>query len=293
MFQNIYELIRNAVPGVSWKHPVVAFGLRVLDPLDWLFRAVKGLGHLPKLSLRVRSNGLRGQFGGTKFDELGNLFAAELIRLADIEATSQVLEIGCGVGRNAFGLATVLNQGGFKGVDIDLPSIEGASNNRFLRKHGFDFTFIDVKNAEYNPDGTHKASEFTFPFEQGSLDVVFLVSVVTHILPDDLEHYVQEIARMLKPGGRIVFTTFLMDEATEFDGRPFSYGSWPWRSTNEDIPEICVGYYLDYLDDLLIKSGFERKVEPALSIKRGLGSGNHTTGFGQDIVVALRNAQAG
>ena len=47
-----------------------------------------------------------------------------------------------------------------------------------------------------------KASEYTFPYEDGEFDVVVLTSVFTHMLPDDVAHYLDEIARVLKPGGR-------------------------------------------------------------------------------------------
>lgn len=285
---NISTFLRGLVPGVTWQHPVVAFGLRVLDPIDWAVRASRGLGAFPRLSLRVRSNGLRGQFGGQKFDTLGRLFADELVRLAAVEPSSKVLEIGCGVGRNAFGLAPVLAQGGFTGVDIDKPSIDGVARTRLALDHGFTFAFIDVKNSEYNPDGAYEAADYRFDFDDASFDVVFLVSVVTHILPPDFEHYVSEIARMLRPGGRIAFTTFLMDDGAEFDGRPFAYGEGPWRSTNKEIPEICVGYFLNYLHDVLAKNGFAN-VQQAMSQKRGSLPGRAMTPLGQDLVVAVKS----
>lgn len=284
----IYDLVRKIIPGVSWKNPVIAAGLRLIDPLDWMVRHRKGLSHFPRLSLRVRSNGLRSQFGGENFDRLGQLFAGELQRLADLTGESVVLEIGCGVGRNAFALSAVLERGKYSGVDIDLPSILGAQRNNFLKKEGCILQFIDVRNDEYNPHGKVRASEFEFPFTDNLFDVIFMVSVVTHILPLDFEHYVQEIARMVKPGGRIVFTTFLMDNGAEFDGRKFEFGNDQWRSTHKDLPEICVGYYLSYLDEVLHKNGFERCAEPALSDKRDDTKTVTSTHFDQDIIVAVK-----
>jgi SAM-dependent methyltransferase len=291
MIKNLFNLLRRLIPGVSWKNPVIAFGLRILDPIDWAVRAVRGLGALPRLSLRVRSNGLRGQFGGQNFRSLGLLFSAELIRLADLRRDSRVLEIGCGVGRNAFGLAPFLDYRGFTGVDIDKPSIDGLARTNLAYDHGFIFEFIDVKNPEYNPKGAFEASDYRFRFEDESFDVVFLVSVVTHILPHDFEHYVSEVARMLRPGGRIVFTTFLMDDGAEFDGRPFTFGEGPWRSTNADIPEICVGYYLDYLRHVLASNGFDSDIDPAFSIKRGSMTDRLTTPLGQDLIVAVKSPE--
>ncbi|MEH6607771.1 MAG: class I SAM-dependent methyltransferase [Halioglobus sp.] len=290
MIKRSYDLLRRLVPGVSWKHPLIAFGLRLLDPIDSFVRATRGLSTQPRLSLRVRSNGLRGQFGGQKFYNLGQLFATELVRLADVCPDSKVLEIGCGVGRNAFGLASVLKHGGFTGVDIDKTSIDGVAGTNLSRDHGFRFEFIDVRNPEYNPDGVFEASDYRFCFEDSTFDVVFLVSVVTHILPPDFEHYVSEIARMLRPGGRIAFTTFLMNEGVEFDGRLFSYGEGPWRSTNAEIPEICVGYHLDYLCEVLASNGFDVAAKPVLSEKRGSLPNRPTTPLGQDLIIAVKLA---
>ena len=44
----------------------------------------------------------------------------------------------------------------------------------------------------------------------GGRDVAFLTSVFTHMLPEDVEHYLDELARVLKPGGRTLITWFLL-----------------------------------------------------------------------------------
>lgn len=281
-------LRRKLIPGVTWQHPAVSAGLHALDPVDWAVRSLRGFGHLPKLSMRVRSNGLRGQFGGQKFVHMGNIFAQELRDRAGLETTSRVLEIGCGCGRNAFALAPYLEDGNFIGVDIDLPSIEAASRNRFLKARDHRFEFLDVDNPEYNPNGRYKASEYVFDFDDAQFDVIFLVSVVTHLLPKDLENYLTEIARMLKPGGRLVFSTFLMDIALHFGPVRFEHGEGPWRSSHETIPEICVGYHLDYLDKTLSARGMALDGPPVASVHGDRALTGQTTQFGQDIVLACK-----
>jgi ubiquinone/menaquinone biosynthesis C-methylase UbiE len=57
-----------------------------------------------------------------------------------------------------------------------------------------------------------KASEYRFPFEPSAFDYVFLTSVFTHMLPADVEHYLREIARVLKPGGHALITYFLLND---------------------------------------------------------------------------------
>lgn len=281
-------LRRKLIPGVTWQHPVISAGLHALDPVDWTVRSLRGFGHIPALSMRVRSNGLRGQFGGAKFVRMGDIFARELRQRAGVDEESRVLEIGCGCGRNAFALAPYMADGNFIGVDIDRPSIEAARRNRFLKKRGYTFEFLDVDNPEYNPNGRYKASEYVFEFDDASFDVIFLVSVVTHMLPKDLENYLSEIARLLKPGGRLVFSTFLMDIATHFGPVQFHHGEGPWRSSHETIPEICVGYYFDYLRDAMADRGLVTDGEPVASVHGARTLAGETTEFGQDIVIARK-----
>ncbi len=286
------SLLRRLIPGVTWQHPVVSAVLHVLDPIEWVMRSMKGLGHLPKLTMRVRSNGLRGQFGGSKFVRMGKIFADELRNRAELKPEGRVLEIGCGCGRNAFALSPYLEDGNFVGIDIDQPSINAANTNAFLSKRGYSFEFLDVDNPEYNPNGRYKASEYEFEFEDNSFDVIFLVSVVTHILPQDLENYFSEIARMLKPGGRLVFTTFIMDIATHYGNVEFEYGDGPWRSSHSEIPEICVGYYLDYFKQELSARGLEMVSAPIASDGGNRPIQGETTSFGQDIVIAQKQPAA-
>jgi SAM-dependent methyltransferase len=284
----LQEIRKGLVPGVTWQNPIIAAGLRVLDPVDWTVRALGGRTQYPRLSLRVRSNGVRGQFGGARFQRIGMLFAEELRHRAGLNSGSQVLEIGCGCGRNAFALAEYLDDGNYVGVDIDRPSIFGAEANRMLAAKGFVFQLLDVENPEYNPNGRHSAAEYRFEFDNAAFDIIFLVSVFTHMLPKELENYVAEISRMLRPGGSLVFTTFIMDAGTRFGDTVFSYGKGPYRSAHEAIPEICVGYFLDYLDATLSARGLERNTPPVFSLAGGRDVQGETTEFDQDILIAQK-----
>ena len=64
----------------------------------------------------------------------------------------------------------------------------------------------------YNQDDL-SATQFTFPYKAKSFDVIFLFSVFTHMLPDEIEHYLKEISRMLKPGGICLTTLFLYEDS--------------------------------------------------------------------------------
>jgi len=70
----------------------------------------------------------------------------------------------------------------------------------------FHFQFADIFNGVYNPKGKIKPVEYKFPYENESFDFVFVKSVFTHMLPQDMEHYFSEIARVLRKDGRCLIT---------------------------------------------------------------------------------------
>jgi SAM-dependent methyltransferase len=78
----------------------------------------------------------------------------------------------------------------------------------------FRFQAIDVYNVDER-DGAVAAASLTFPYPDADFDLVFLFSVFTHMLPEGVERYLAEIARVLKPGGRAVITWFLLNEESE------------------------------------------------------------------------------
>src|SRR3954454_3335822 len=70
---------------------------------------------------------------------------------------------------------------------------------------------------------TAEGSEYVFPYPNATFDFVFLTSVFTHMLPTDMEHYVSEIVRVLKPNGRSLCTFLLLnDESMRFMNAGFS-----------------------------------------------------------------------
>jgi SAM-dependent methyltransferase len=106
----------------------------------------------------------------------------------------------------------------------------------------------DVINKEYNPKGAFEASEYVFPFNDESFDFVFLGSVFTHMLPQGVERYLSEIARVLKVGGKSLATYFLLTPKT-LDSiergestLPFTYDGSGFKAVSETLPEMAVAY---------------------------------------------------
>ncbi len=149
--------------------------------------------------------------GDLGFKEVGEEFFKYFVNLGGLRPHQRVLDVGSGTGRMALPLTKYLKDGSYEGLDIVAPSVEWCQKTYTSRYPNFRFHFSDIYNKEYNPDGKFKASEYRFPFESASFDFVFLTSVFTHMLPQDMENYLSEIARVLKSDGRVFITYFLLN----------------------------------------------------------------------------------
>ncbi len=256
---SLRTMARGLVKGVTWKNPVVNLAVHAVDPIDSIARRIGGRSHLPPYSIRARSVGIRNDIGGSEFVQVGQRMGDLLRTYAGLTPESKVLEIGCGCGRNAFALASHLNDGNYTGMDIEQVALAGARSNRLLRAKGFQFDFLDVRNDAYNPTGRYLATEYVLPYADQSFDIVFMVSVFTHMLTGEVRNYVRQIARVLKPGGRCFFTAFLRDGR---DDRQFPFRAEEHSYANQAIPGIAVAYSLAFLAATFAGSGMKLSAGP-------------------------------
>ena len=152
------------------------------------------------------------------YHHIGLLNAFLLLSCCGLCPEHQVLEPGCGPGRNARLIAPFLDpeRGAFAGFDLSEPAIDWANESIAKQFPNAQFTYANIKNSLYNPSGDILASEYQFPYEDERFDVVFLPSVFTHMDQEGFERYVAEIHRVMKPGGRLLSWHFLVDE-TRFE----------------------------------------------------------------------------
>jgi ubiquinone/menaquinone biosynthesis C-methylase UbiE len=211
-----------------------------------------------------------------------------LIKMAGLEPTSRVLELGCGFGRLGIPLTRYLDRdGAYHGIDIVPKAIQWCQE-KIKGPHGnISFIHADVKNGEYNPRGRIAAVEYCFPFADETFDLVVLISVFTHMLPREVEHYLAEIARVLKPGGRCYVTYFLVTEesrslmTTDRSSLKFEHNYGDYWIMNKEVPELGVGYDEKYVRELHAKHGLSVKLYP----------GKWSIGFDpgdQDVVVGYK-----
>jgi ubiquinone/menaquinone biosynthesis C-methylase UbiE len=218
-------------------------------------------------------------------------------RWAPIRPDDAVLEIGCGIGRDAIHLAGLLSsKGRYVGIDITRASIEWCRRHITRRHPNFEFVSLDVRSAMYNPAGAHTNADVEFPLSSESFDRVVLHSVFTHMFVDDIAHYLSEISRVMRPDAALLASFFVFDEATldsaqRHDGAlTFRYEvDRTCRINDPDHPEAAVAYTLDAIDEVAADSGLQ-----VLSLHRGFWSGaNPGATNGQDVAILGKHLGAG
>ncbi|HEU4563355.1 MAG TPA: class I SAM-dependent methyltransferase, partial [Gemmatimonadaceae bacterium] len=220
-----------------------------------------------------------------------------LLRLGGrLAARSAVMEIGCGVGRVAFALRYILApEGRYTGFEIVRRKVE-FTERHFHRAHpNFRFVWADVHNTHYNPRGRLRPTDYAFPAPDASQDLVFAASVFTHMLPDNAAHYFRESARVLRPGGRCVFSFFLLDHYRPGAPRPLGFARADFAFDHAHgghgdafavafpaDPERMTAYRRSLVERMAADAGLRLAGEPF----PGLWSGAHELPVGaQDVVV--------
>lgn len=200
--------------------------------------------------------------GAGEFKKIGDEIVQRFQHYNLVRPESAVLDVGCGIGRISRPLTALLSPAGrYEGLDIDRSAIEWCSRNISSRFPNFRFQISDIYNKYYNPKGRWQASEFRFPYPDGQFDLVILASVFTHMFPADVDHYLSEISRVMKPGGRCYISYFLWNEETaaisqkaklHFD---FRYQFDGYRSLDEGAPEQGIALPEAFVKSLYTKHG--------------------------------------
>lgn len=229
----------------------------------WRTYAAYHFGNLTRLTDPLMPPPWTHSVGNGDYRKTGDEFMEHFVKVAGLLPTEKVLDIGCGTGRMARPLTNYLSTGTYDGADIVKPSIEWCQRAFTRRYPSFQFAFSDVHNKYYNPEGKILASEYKFPYQSSSFDFVFLTSVFTHMLPKDLENYLSEVSRVLKPGGRCLITYFFLNgqssQLIEQGAAQFSFQyEYPGcRVQVKDLPEHVVAYDEEKIRSLYEEHGLQ------------------------------------
>ncbi|HSI61793.1 MAG TPA: class I SAM-dependent methyltransferase [Candidatus Saccharimonadia bacterium] len=219
--------------------------------------------------------------GGTQFEAIGKLFLKQFIKPGGLKPHHRVLEVGCGIGRMAVPLTQYLDEeGSYDGFDIREDGIQWCQERITPRYPRFRFKLAKLHNSHYLPEEKTDASNFHFPYPSRSFDFVILTSVFTHLQPDVVCNYLDEINRVLRPDGRMFATFFLFA-----DGAPppkervaqnlhFAHDHEYFRLWQAENPGAAIAY-----DESWVVAQCERRgLQIRWPVKRGF----------QDIVVAQK-----
>jgi SAM-dependent methyltransferase len=136
---------------------------------------------------------------------------------------SRVLDVGCGYGRLPIGLLRVLDEVDYLGLDVHRGSVAWCQRHLQRAGRSYRFTWIDGENARYNPAGGAIGAGFRLPVATATIDLAYLYSVASHLPEAHLAIYLAELARVLRPRGRVFLTAFVEEDVPAVAVNPPGY----------------------------------------------------------------------
>ncbi|NEP88206.1 MAG: glycosyltransferase [Okeania sp. SIO2C2] len=176
-------------------------------------------------------------------------FLGDFIQRVGLQPTAEVLEIGCVVGNIAYGLAYYLKSPGrYEGNGFSEELISWAQQNISSHKPHFNFRQID--------------SDLKLPYDDKSFDFVFIGSRFIQVGGSKIRDYLDEVYRVLKPGGRLLFQCFLVNHESEQlisqgkSSQPLIHRVEEGFTKDLNSPEKGMGFLESLLLEWVINAGF-------------------------------------
>jgi ubiquinone/menaquinone biosynthesis C-methylase UbiE len=145
---------------------------------------------------------------------------SQLIERSGVKKGMHVLDLGCGSGAfTTFIARAVGDKGKVYALDVQADMLKQLERKLSKPENR------DVKNAELI-----EGNAYELPFEDSSLDLVNMVTVLQEI--PDRNKALQEVKRVLKPGGLLAVTELFPDP------------DYPWKSTTIKLGEGA-GFVVD------------------------------------------------
>ena len=205
---------------------------------------------------RVNRNG-SFNFQSNAFKWLGYL-----IQRTGLKPRDSILDLGCGIGDIGYGLAYYLiDTARYEGIDFSEKVIDWAQQEITSRKPNFNFQYYDIYHPIYNSKGTMHTTEFIFPYPEASFDAICISNLFYHLSSIDVRHYLYQIQRVLKVGGKCLFACFLINSESQ---KLIDEGKSSQHLVNEieggfcldpELPEKTIGFQESILIDWIKESG--------------------------------------
>ncbi len=195
--------------------------------------------------------------GGGDFRRQGEQALEHFREFCSLQPESHVLDVGSGIGRMAIPLTRFLDKtGSYEGFDVIEKGVNWCRENITSRFPNFRFQYISLDNDLYRTDGG-SAAQFQFPYDANRFDLAIVNSVFTHMVPEEVDNYLREIYRTLKPEGVCYATFFLFDEKTTWpEGFEFPYTYGNYRLMDDEVKSANVAFDEKYLRELAERQGF-------------------------------------
>jgi len=225
------------------------------------------------------------------YTEQGKEFLVYYKQRCGLQPHHRVLDVGSGIGRMAVPMTGYLTTGSYEGLDIVRSGIRWCQHHISNKYPRFRFQIADIYNKQYNPRGKYKPGEYRFPFSDAEFDLTIMISLFTHMLTSDLDHYLSEVSRVLKPGAKCLITYFLLDDeakrrvAAGTAAVPFDHkleGCW---TSDPVTPETAVGY-----DPAMLVPLYQKHSLVPDAIHYGAWSGRSDYLSYQDIIIATKRS---
>jgi SAM-dependent methyltransferase len=165
----------------------------------------------------------------------------ERIGLDDMH-DKDVLDVGCGV---RFAQA-ILNRNipikSYTGVDVYGPMIEFLQDK--VADNRFTFGHWKIHNELYNSEAPPMTKDSSLPIE-GDFDIIWLLSVFTHLNPTDADTLLGILRRYIRPDGYLFFSSFIENDLDGFEDK------------NPDKPLQQAFYGKEFMTSLILKNNWK------------------------------------
>lgn len=161
------------------------------------------------------------------FFESAQADARRLVTRMGCNPASQVVDIGCGLGRLSIGLIHEVGSVHYWGFDVVKRWVRWCQRHVERTHRTFRFVNLGLRNDAYNPHGRAMTRTFRLPLPDAHADIIVLSGVFTNMRPEDMGIYVGEISRVLKDGGRVFLTAFVETDVPAASINPCGYVDYP------------------------------------------------------------------
>jgi ubiquinone/menaquinone biosynthesis C-methylase UbiE len=137
--------------------------------------------------------------GRGSFDTIGKAELA-VLRREGLQPAHTLVDFGCGTGRLAIHAIPALHEGRYIGIDISQEMLRRLDER--LKTH--------AASETSRVSLMHQTSD-AFQLADATVDMLCAFSVFTHMEHEDTYRYLRSARRIVRPGGRIVFSCLAMD----------------------------------------------------------------------------------